>query len=81
MVTICLKGCSTALILSATFGKKNGVDLCLTDYIDDHAEMLSQWKAQSHYILGYIIEQQKIDRAMEEINAFLKCIAKASSGV
>ena len=57
-------------------GRKHGANLPLTDYIDDHAEMFSQWEAKSRYILGYAIEDRKIDRALEEVDTFLLAIAR-----
>ena len=56
------------------FGKDNDVDLRLTEYIEEHAEMFSQWEAKSRYILGYLIEQKKIDKAIEEIKLYLSAI-------
>ena len=46
------------------------VDLRLTEYIEDHCEMFSQWEAKSRYILGYLVEVKKIDRALRELDRY-----------
>ena len=51
------------------------VDLCLSEYMEDHAEMFSQWEAKSRYVIGYSIEQRKIERALEEVDDYLADIA------
>ncbi len=51
------------------------VALLLTEYIEDHAEMFSQWEAKSRYVIGYSIEQRKIERALEEVDSYLADIA------
>ncbi|MCI8366752.1 MAG: HEPN domain-containing protein [Eggerthellaceae bacterium] len=60
------------LIRIANEGK---VDLLLTEYIEDHAEMFSQWEAKSRYILDYSIEQKKIERALKAVDEYLTAIA------
>lgn len=49
----------------------NGANLILTEWIDDHAEMLSEWEAQTRYDMDFLVEKRKLDRAMEEIQIFL----------
>ena len=51
-------------------GENNGVDMYLTEYVEDHGEMFSQWEAKSRYVLGYMIEQKKIDRAIKELDIY-----------
>ncbi|WP_296010046.1 HEPN domain-containing protein [uncultured Adlercreutzia sp.] len=55
------------------------VDLRLPEYLDDHAEMISQWEAKSRYVIGYSIERRKVERAMEAIDAYLADIAVRES--
>ncbi len=50
----------------------NGANLVLTDWIDDHSEMLSEWEAQTRYDMDFLVEKRKLDTAMKEIGAFLK---------
>lgn len=51
------------------------VELFLADYIEDHAEMLSQWEAKPRYVIGCSIAQRKIERALEEIDSYLAEVA------
>lgn len=50
----------------------NGANLTVTDWVDDHAEMLSEWEAESHYNMDFIVEKRKLDRAIAETGEFLK---------
>jgi len=56
-------------------GKSNQVDLYLTEYIEDHAEMFSQWESKSRYVLGYLVEIKKIDRAICALEEYFLGIA------
>ena len=50
----------------------NGAGLVITDWIDDHSEMLSEWEAETRYNMDFIVEKRKLDRAMEEIEIFFR---------
>lgn len=50
----------------------NGVNLTITGWIDDHAEMLSEWESESRYNMDFIVEKRKIDTAIKEVSIFLK---------
>lgn len=50
----------------------NGANVMLTDWIDDHSEMLSEWEAQTRYDMDFLVEKRKLDTAMAEIREFLK---------
>lgn len=55
---------------------ENDVDLQLSEYLEDHSEMLSQWEAKTRYVIGYGIERKKAERALREIDAYLQETAK-----
>ena len=57
-------------------GHENGVALHLSEYLEEHAEMFSQWEAKSRYILGYAIEAKKVERALGEIDEYLAEVAR-----
>ena len=57
-------------------GREADVDFALPEYLDDHAEMFTQWEAKSRYILGYAIEARKIEKALPEIDAYLQQVAR-----
>ena len=50
----------------------NGANLVITDWIDDHSEMLSEWEAETRYNMDFIVEKRKLGRAMEEIEHFFR---------
>ena len=50
--------------------ENNGANLIVTDWIDDHSEMLSEWEAESRYNMDFLVEKRKLDRAMEEVENF-----------
>jgi len=56
--------------------KNNGADLYLTEYITDHAEMFSQWESKARYVLGYLVELDKIDRAIEGLDVYFTGVAE-----
>lgn len=48
----------------------HGANLVLTDWLDDHSEMLSEWEAQTRYNMDFLVEKRKLDAAMDEIQLF-----------
>ena len=52
--------------------RDNGANLVITDWIDDHSEMLSEWEAETRYNMDFMVEKRKLDRAMEEIGIFFR---------
>lgn len=50
----------------------NGANLTVTDWIDDHSEMLGEWETETRYNIYFLVEKRKPDRAMEEIDIFLR---------
>lgn len=57
-------------------GRENNVELCLTEYIEDHAEMFSLWEAKSRYVLGFLAEVKKIDDAIAGIREYFENIVR-----
>lgn len=56
--------------------KNNNVDLHINEYIKEHDALLSSWEANTRYIIGYLVELEKIDRAIEEIENYLNTLIK-----
>lgn len=50
----------------------NGANLTVTDWVDDHSEMLSEWETETRCNMDFLVEKRKLDRAMEEIDIFLR---------
>ena len=48
-----------------------GVNLYLSEYLDDHSEMFSLWEARTRYILNYRVENRKIQRALTETEIYI----------
>ncbi|MDD7389797.1 MAG: type II secretion system protein GspK [Lachnospiraceae bacterium] len=57
-------------MINTKTGYKNTIE-AITDWIDDHSEMLSEWEAESRYNMDFLVEKRKLDRAMKEIREFL----------
>ena len=49
----------------------NGANLLITDWIDDHSEMLGEWEAQTRYDMDFLVEKRKLDTAVKEVQNFL----------
>ncbi len=50
----------------------NGANLVVTDWLDDHAEMLSEWETETRYNMDFLVEKRKLDKAMEEVRNFME---------
>lgn len=61
-------------------GREANVDLYLSEYLEDHAEMFSQWEAKSRYVIGYAIESRKAERALQEVDDYLANVAATLRG-
>lgn len=62
-------------------GRDAGVQLYLTEYLEDHAEMLYRWEAQWESILDYTIELSAVERALSEIDDYLAEIAAREAAI
>lgn len=49
----------------------NGANLTVTEWVDDHSEMLGEWEAQSRNDMDFLVEKRKLDAAVREVRAFL----------
>lgn len=49
----------------------NGANLIITDWIDEHSEMLGEWEAQTRYDMDFLVEKRKLNTALEEVQKFL----------
>ena len=56
--------------------KDEGIDIGITDYVDDHSEMFTQWEAKTRYIKNYRLESRKIEKALEEVPKLIESIDK-----
>lgn len=52
--------------------QNNGATLMITEWMDDHAEMLSEWKAESRYNMDFLVEKRKLEKALEKTEEFLR---------
>lgn len=57
--------------------KDDDIDIGITDYVDDHSEMFTQWEAKTRYIKNYRLESRKITKALCEVPKFLDSILEA----
>jgi hypothetical protein len=53
---------------------QSNIDIGVTEYIDEHSEMLSSWESQTRYIKNYRLERRKLDRALSEVSVFLQAV-------
>lgn len=52
--------------------RNNNVELYVNDYIKEHDALFTSWEANSRYIIGFLIEIERIDKAIPEIEEYLK---------
>lgn len=51
----------------------HGANLTITEWIDEHAEMLSAWEAETRYNMDFVVEKRKLDKAFPAVKEFLGC--------
>ena len=56
--------------------KKENLDLLLSEYMYDHLEMFTSWEAKTRYILDFVLEKDKIQRAMKEVHKYLLSVER-----
>ena len=56
--------------------QKHGVELCITDYIEEHSDMLSNWESKTRYVKNYLVELRRIEKAIPEIESSLSWCKK-----
>lgn len=49
-----------------------GANLIITEWLDDHSEMLSSWEVETRYNMDFLVEKRKLDRAITEVENFLR---------
>ena len=49
----------------------HGANVQITEWLDDHSEMLSEWDAETRYNMDFVVEKRKLDRAIVEVKNFL----------
>ena len=52
-------------------GNESNIDLHITEYIDNKAEMFSSWESQTRYIISYKLEKRKVSQALTEVENYL----------
>lgn len=57
-------------------GKINKVDLHINEYINEHDTMFSSFEANTRYIVEYLVDLDKVDRAINEVESYLKELIK-----
>ncbi len=50
----------------------HGANLEVTEWLDDHSEMLSEWEAETRYNMDFLVEKRKLDRALTEVQLFFE---------
>ena len=52
--------------------QNHNANINITEWIDDHSEMLSEWEVETRYNMDFIVEKRKLDKAIVEIKEFLE---------
>lgn len=52
--------------------RHHGSPLIITEWLDDHSEMLSSWEAETRYNMDFVVEKRKLDTAIREIASYLE---------
>lgn len=57
--------------------KERNVDLMLTKFIYERAEMFTSWEAKTRYIKNYKLEHNKVAEAIKEVRIYIDTLSKA----
>ena len=63
------------------YAKEEDINLHLTEYIDEHAEMFSLWEAKTRYIKNYKLEMNKIEKALVEVENYLGIVMEKEKNI
>ena len=61
----------TMLILKC---KEEGIDLGITEYIDEHSEMFTMWEAKIRDVKNYRLEYDKVNRALKGVSELIESV-------
>lgn len=51
--------------------KQNDVQTHITEFLEDHAEIITTWKQKCSYVIGFLVEIQKLKKYIEETKIYL----------
>ena len=54
--------------------KNNNVELYISNYIYEKAEMFSSWEAKTRYIMNYKLEKNKVSTAIIEVEKYMNVL-------
>lgn len=49
----------------------HNVDLHLTDFLNEKADVITLWESKTRYVMGFHVESKRIEMAINEIELFL----------
>ncbi len=52
--------------------RNHGSKVELTQWIEDHADMLTRWEVDTRYNIEYCVEKEKVMRGLEHVRIFLE---------
>lgn len=56
--------------------KKEKIDLGISEYIEEHAEMFTLWESKARHVLNYKLEKAKVEISILEVEKYLNNIQK-----
>lgn len=55
--------------------KNNGVELFLPEYLKEKADVISLWETKTRYVIGFRVEQGRIEKALTELERYFEVIS------
>ena len=52
------------------------IELFLTPYLKDKSDMITSWETKTRYILGFMIEINKLNQTIEEMDKYFDILSK-----
>lgn len=57
--------------------KLKDIDIGISKYIEDHAEMFTLWESKTRYVLNYKLEKSKVETSIIEVEKYLNNLQKS----
>lgn len=55
--------------------KNNDVELFLPEYLKEKADVISLWETKTRYVIGFRVEQGRIEKALTELERYFEVIS------
>lgn len=59
-----------------TYAKERKIELYLTEYLKEKADVITLWETKTRYVMGFSIEVERIKKTIEELDKYFLILSK-----